>query len=234
MLAPNRPVNLAFEFHPLFTELQDDGLRFRNAIVWHFGHGMHNSRRFSGRYETILWYTKGDEYTFNLNAVRVPQKYPGKTYYKGEKKGQPSGNPLGKNPGDVWTDIPNVKANHIEKAIEHPCQFPIALARRLVLALTDPTDLVIDPFAGVGTTLAAAALTRRRSAGCDLLSEFVTIARSRVKLAARGKLAFRAEKPVHQPDKGSKLVRIPDSFWNDQDGDFRSAVQSLGYQRDEP
>ncbi len=65
MLAPNRPVNLAFEFHPLFTELQDDGLRFRNAIVWHFGHGMHNSRRFSGRYETILWYTKGDEYTFN-------------------------------------------------------------------------------------------------------------------------------------------------------------------------
>ena len=49
-----------------------------------------------------MWYSKSDSYTFNLDDVRVPAKYPGKTYYKGEKKGQISGNPKGKNPSDIW------------------------------------------------------------------------------------------------------------------------------------
>jgi len=86
-------------FYPLFKEL---GMRLRNRIVWHFDHGLHASNRFSGRYEVLLWFTKGEEYTFNLDAVRVPAKYPGKLHYKGDKAGQPSGNPLGKNPSDSW------------------------------------------------------------------------------------------------------------------------------------
>lgn len=73
------------------------GLKLRNRIIWHFGHGLHASKRFSGRYETILWFTKTDNYIFNLDAVRVPAKYPGKLYFKGPNKGKPSGNPLGKN-----------------------------------------------------------------------------------------------------------------------------------------
>jgi len=99
---------------PIFSKLN---LQLRNRIVWHFGHGFHASNRFSGRYEVILWFTKTDDYVFNLDPVRVPQKYPQKKYYKGPKKGQLSGNPLGKNPSDVW-NIPNVKSNHIEKT-EH-------------------------------------------------------------------------------------------------------------------
>ena len=106
----------------------------RNRIVWHFEHGLHCSRRLSGRYETIMWFTKGDDYVFELDPIRVPQKYPGKKYFKGPKAGQYSCNPLGKNPGDVWT-IPNVKSNHVEKT-GHPCQFPVELIERLVLALT--------------------------------------------------------------------------------------------------
>ena len=78
------------------------GLRLRNRIIWHFEHGLHCSRRFSGRYETILWLTKSDEYTFNLDPVRVPQKYPGKKAFKGPKIGQYTCNPLGKNPGDLF------------------------------------------------------------------------------------------------------------------------------------
>jgi adenine-specific DNA-methyltransferase len=61
-------------------------LLLRNRIIWTFGHGAHASRRFSGRHETILWFTKGHNYQFNLDAVRIPQKYPGKRHYKGPKK----------------------------------------------------------------------------------------------------------------------------------------------------
>jgi adenine-specific DNA-methyltransferase len=78
-------------YYDIFKKL---GLRLRNRIVWHFGHGLHASKRFSGRYETILWFTKSEDYVFNLDAIRVPSKYPGKRHYKGPKKGQLSGNPL--------------------------------------------------------------------------------------------------------------------------------------------
>ncbi|MEY4767711.1 MAG: hypothetical protein RL637_350, partial [Pseudomonadota bacterium] len=87
-------------FYPLFKSI---GMQLRNRIVWHFGHGLHASNRFSGRYEVLLWFTKSKDYTFNLDAVRVPSKYPGKLHFKGKKIGQPSGNPLGKNPSDYWT-----------------------------------------------------------------------------------------------------------------------------------
>ena len=118
--------------YPLFTDLN---LVMRNRIIWHFEHGLHCSKRFSGRYETIIWFTKKrKDFVFNLDTVRVPQKYPAKKYFKGPKAGQYSCNPLGKNPGDIW-DIPNVKNNHIEKT-DHPCQFPVGLIERLVLSMT--------------------------------------------------------------------------------------------------
>ena len=93
----------------------------KNRIVWHFEHGLHLKHKFSGRYETILWFVKTDKYIFDLDKVRVPQKYPGKVGYKGKNKGKYSGNIKGKNPSDVWI-IPNVKSFHKEKTI-HPCQF---------------------------------------------------------------------------------------------------------------
>jgi adenine-specific DNA-methyltransferase len=61
-------------------------LKLRNRIVWTFGHGLHATERFTGRHETVLWFTKGDNYFFNLDAVRVPQRYPGKKAYKGLQK----------------------------------------------------------------------------------------------------------------------------------------------------
>lgn len=79
------------------------GLVLRNRIIWHFGHGLHNRRRFSGRYETILWFTRDTkDYYFDLDAVRIPQKYPGKRAFRGLNAGKYSGNPNGKNPSDVW------------------------------------------------------------------------------------------------------------------------------------
>ncbi|MCS7283294.1 MAG: site-specific DNA-methyltransferase [Anaerolineae bacterium] len=181
--------------YPVFASF---GLRLRNRIVWHYGHGLHATRRFSGRYEVILWFTKSDEYTFNLDAVRVPQKYPQKRYFKGPKKGQLSGHPLGKNPGDVW-EIPNVKANHVEKTI-HPCQFPVELVERLVLALTDEGDWVLDPFIGVGTTAIAALMHRRKAIGAEIVPEYVAVARERIALAEKGQLRIRPMyRPIYDP-----------------------------------
>lgn len=84
--------------YPIFKGL---GLKLRNRIIWQFWHGLHCSKRLSGRYETILWFTKSDDYVFNLDAIRIPSKYPNKKHFKGPNTGKYSGNPLGKNPSDV-------------------------------------------------------------------------------------------------------------------------------------
>jgi adenine-specific DNA-methyltransferase len=188
-------VPLDILLYPIF---QKHNLKLRNRIIWQFGHGLHASKRFSGRYETILWFTKTDNYIFNLDPVRIPQKYPQKKYFKGPKIGEFSCNPMGKNPSDIW-DIPNVKNNHVEKTI-HPCQFPIELVERLVLALTNENDLVFDPFLGVGSTSAAAVKNNRRGMGCEIVKEYYDIAVERTKLAMDGKLKTRPiNKPIYDP-----------------------------------
>jgi len=182
----------------LYHVFKDHGLQLRNRIVWHFEHGLHSSKRLSGRYETILWFTKGDEYTFNLDAVRVPSKYPKKKYYKGPKAGQLSCNPLGKNPGDVWV-IPNVKNNHVEKT-EHPCQFPVEMIERLVLMLTNAGESVLDPYMGVGSSVIAALKNGRRGFGCDNVKSYVEIAWERVHALRQGMLRTRPiDRPVYDP-----------------------------------
>lgn len=182
---------------PVFRQL---GLKLRNRIVWHFGHGLHSSRRLSGRYETINWWTKGDEYTWNLDAIRVPSKYPGKRHFKGPNAGKLSGNPKGKNPSDVW-EFPNVKANHPEKTI-HPCQFPVELVERLVLSMTDQGDDVLDPYMGVGSSVIAALMHGRSAYGCDIVPEYVDIARERVRQLYAGTLRTRPMgKPIYDPNR---------------------------------
>ncbi|MFC1925077.1 DNA-methyltransferase [Chloroflexota bacterium] len=192
--------------YPIFTGL---GLKMRNRIIWHFEHGLHCSVRFSGRYETIMWFTKSKDYTFNLDPVRVPQKYPGKKHFKGPKSGQYSCNPLGKNPGDIWT-IPNVKSNHIEKT-KHPCQFPVELIERLVLSMTNEDDWVFDPFLGTGTSLIAAIRHDRRAAGAEILQEYLDITHNRITQQLKGTLRTRPmSRPIYDPkDTGNKLIISP-------------------------
>lgn len=196
----------------IYTIGKKYGLKLHNRIIWHFGHGLHCSKRFSGRHETIVWFTKGINYIFNLDPVRVPQKYPGKrNYKKNNKYGQLSGNPLGKNPSDVW-EIPNVKSNHPEKT-EHPCQFPIELIERLVLSMTNPGDVVLDPYVGVGSALCAAVIHDRKGYGSDTMKEYLDIAEERVRAAAEGTLNRRMmNTPVYQPTKSNKLSNPPEEW----------------------
>ena len=184
----------------LYPVFRAEGLKLRNRIIWHFEHGLHCSKRLSGRYETINWWTKGDDYTWNLDPIRVPSKYPGKRYFKGPNVGKLSGNPKGKNPSDVWT-FPNVKNNHVEKTI-HPCQFPVELVERLVLSMTDVEDVVFDPYMGVGSSVIAAIMHGRIAYGCDIVPEYVDIARDRVRQLRAGILRTRPMgKPVYDPTK---------------------------------
>lgn len=182
----------------------------RNRIIWTFGHGLNDVHRLCGRHETILWYTKGEKYTFNLDSIRIPQKYPGKTYSSGPRKGQFSGNPKGKNPSDVW-DIPNVKSKHVEKTI-HPCQFPISIPQRLILAFSNPNDIVVDPFLGSGTTAAASALLNRRFIGAEKVDKYVEVSEERIIDALFGNLKYREDKPVMEPNPNSKVAKKPEDF----------------------
>ncbi len=211
-------------FYMIFKEL---GLKLRNRIIWHFGHGLHCKNRFSGRYETMLWFTKTDDYVFNLDPVRIPAKYPGKKYYKGAKAGQISGNRLGKNPEDVWEaniskliddwdamywDIPNVKANHPEK-VDHPCQFPIELVERCVLALTNEEGIVYDPFAGVGSSILAALMNNRIGYGTELEKKYIKIGKERIKKLQNDELVTRPiAQEIYKPSAKDKIAQIPEEW----------------------
>jgi len=182
--------------YPIFKK---HGFKLRNRVVWTFGHGMHAKKKFSGRHETVMIFSKaGASGYFDLDSVRVPQKYPEKRSYKGPNKGSLSGNPMGKNPGDVW-DIPNVKAHHVEKTL-HDCQFPIALAQRLIRSLSPLSGLVFDPYAGVASTNCAAALEGRRSLGTELDTKFFKVGLERLYSAIDGSIPYRPlDKPIAAP-----------------------------------
>lgn len=214
-------VPLDIFYHELFKK---QGLILRNRIIWHFEHGLHASERFSGRYETIMWYSKSNDYTFNLDPVRIKQKYPGKTYYKGIKKGQFSGNPKGKNPSDIWKflqtewenevwNVPNVKANHKEKTI-HPCQYPVELVERCVLALSNENDWILDPYAGVGSTIIASLKNSRNSIGIEKYKKYVDVGKSRIVNFKNNSIRLRKlGTPVFVPNSSMSVAKTPDHFY---------------------
>ncbi|MEH2347144.1 MAG: site-specific DNA-methyltransferase [Nostoc sp.] len=156
-------IPLDIRFFPI---LESCGLIPRNRIIWARQHGLHAQKKFSCRHETILWFTKTDDYIFNLDAIRVPQKYQNKKHYRGERKGELSCNPDGKNPGDIWL-FRNVKHNHEEQTI-HPCQFPEDLVARIVLATTLKDGLVFDPYMGTGTVATVAKDYGRHFMGTEI------------------------------------------------------------------
>jgi adenine-specific DNA-methyltransferase len=208
-VASNATYPLDFAVFEIMKDIPE--ITLRNRVIWSFSHGLHGTKRFSGRHETILWFVKGRNAKFNLDAVRIPQKYPGKRSYKGPNKGNLSGNPLGKNPGDVW-DIPNVKGNHVEKT-EHPCQFPVALVQRLIRATTAADDLVLDPFAGSGSTGVAAAMEGRRFIGAEIEEKYAKVGAQRVIAASRGHALVRPlDQPIYEPSKNSAVARRPEHF----------------------
>lgn len=149
-------------------------------VVWQYGAGVHSKKAFSPRNEKWLWYVKNPQsYTFNLDAVRDPDvKYPLQ-----KKNGKLKCNPLGKNPGDVWS-IPKVTSGTGRASKErtsHPAQFPLAVIERIILACSRPDSLILDPFAGSGSTLVAANKLGRRSLGFEIRPDYVELGLERLK-----------------------------------------------------
>jgi len=111
----------------------------------------------------------------------------------------------------LW-DIPNVKSNHPEKT-EHPCQFPVELVERCVLAMTNPDDTVFDPYGGVGTSILGALRQGRRAVASEQDPDYCRIARERIDEWKAGSLKVRPlGKPVHQPSGREKVSQVPDEW----------------------
>lgn len=147
--------------------LMEKRLLFNGWITWHYTQGMGRMKGFSPRHDDILYFVKGQEYTFNLDAVRIPQKY----YRK-------RNNMTGANPGDVWT------FSHVHycsrERLPHPTQKPEALLARIISASSNEGDTVLDPFVGSGTTCKVADNLERRWLGIEINPEFVELARQRM------------------------------------------------------
>ena len=162
----------------IYPILLDLNLFLQNRIIWAKNHGVHARKKFSCRHETILWFSKGKSPLFNLDDIRVPQKYANKKHYSGKNKGKLSCNPKGKNPGDVWA-FANVKHNNQEQTI-HPCQFPEGLVARIVLACSNKGDVVLDPYMGAGTVAVVVQDLDRNFLGSEADKGYLDVANHRL------------------------------------------------------
>jgi site-specific DNA-methyltransferase (adenine-specific) len=152
----------------IFAMLEDHfGLNFNSWITWHYTQGMGRKLGFSPRHEDLLYFTKTDQFTFNLDDVRVPQKYF-----------RTRNNMAGANPGDVW-QFSHVHYCSAERE-EHPTQKPEALMERMILASSNEGELVLDPFLGSGTTCRVASILKRKWIGIDLNPAYIAMSERRM------------------------------------------------------
>jgi len=125
-------------------------LRFTNLVIWYYKNGMSAHRFFANRHEEAIWLSKTKNYIFDLDSVRVPYDEKTKKLYKRDKRLNPESVEKGKNPTNVW-EIGRLNGNSVER-VGHPTQKPLELIRRFVKGLSYPGSLVLDFFAGSGTT----------------------------------------------------------------------------------
>ncbi|MCB1193183.1 MAG: site-specific DNA-methyltransferase [Leptospiraceae bacterium] len=125
-------------------------LRFVNLIIWYYKNGMSAHRFFANRHEEVIWLSKTNKYFFDLDSVRIPFNEKTKELYKRDKRLNPESIDKGKNPTNVW-EIGRLNGNSVER-VGHPTQKPLELIRRFVRGLSFPSSLVLDFFAGSGTT----------------------------------------------------------------------------------
>jgi site-specific DNA-methyltransferase (adenine-specific) len=166
------------------------GLTMRNWIVWHYTFGVHCTKKFTRSHAHLFYYVVNPKrFTFNADAVRVPSARQS-TY--ADKRA----NPRGRVPDDTWVLRPQEDerlfpptsdtwyvsrvCGTFKERTGHPCQMPEAVLERIVRASSAPGDLVLDPFAGSGTTLAVAKRLGRHYLGIELSDEYAEQVRRRL------------------------------------------------------
>jgi site-specific DNA-methyltransferase (adenine-specific) len=172
--------------------LKGMGFSWRNTIPWHYTFGPCQRQKFTRSYTPLLYFVVNPgQFTFNAAAVRVPSA---RQLVYGDRRA----NAGGKVPDDVWFvrpqhaeaegffdpagDVWHVRreAGTFRDRVDHPCQMPVAVLDRIIRATTNPGDLVVDPFAGTGTTLVAARQLGRRYLGIELCEATAELARQRL------------------------------------------------------
>jgi len=165
--------------------------RFQNEVIWYYRGGGVSPDRWARRHDTIFFYSKGKDWTFNVDPVRTAysesvmespasrydKSYRGDRVYSGYRP-----NPLGKHPDDVWPIQPLMPSDKTER-LGYPTQKPETLLERIILASSDPGDLVLDPFCGCGTTIAVAERLKREWIGIDISPTAVGLMKRRVEKA---------------------------------------------------
>jgi site-specific DNA-methyltransferase (adenine-specific) len=168
------------------------GLTMRNWIVWHYTFGVNCSKKFNRSHAHILYYVCDPrQCTFNSNEVRVPSARM--TTYADRRA-----NPVGKLPDDTWVLRPQESGEHFQpdsdtwfvsrvcgtfkERVSHPCQMPEAVLERIIRVATGPDDVVLDPFAGSGTTLAVAKKLGRKYIGVELSEQYADGVRKRLQM----------------------------------------------------
>ena len=177
LLKPNGTIYVFMGFRfisYLYNILDRDlGMFFNGWIIWHYTQGVGRTKGFSPRHDDILMFTKSSDYIFNLDDVRIPQKY-----YRERN------NMRGANPGDVW------EFSHVhycnENRQNHPTQKPEGLIERMVLASSHPNAVVLDPFSGSGTTLRVCQQLERQGIGIELNPDYVAMAQTRLQKPFNG------------------------------------------------
>ncbi|MBM3980544.1 MAG: site-specific DNA-methyltransferase [Planctomycetes bacterium] len=182
------------------------GLTMRNWIVWHYTFGVNCARKFNRSHAHILYYVRDPKAcTFNADPVRVPSARM--TTYADRRA-----NPVGKLPDDTWVLRPQASADHFKEdsdtwyvprvcgtfreRLGHPCQMPEAVLERIIRAATNEGDVVFDPFAGSGTTLAVAKKLNRKYLGVELSEQYADGVRKRLQM-----IEFAADEPARPARK---------------------------------
>lgn len=153
--------------------LNRTGMAYRNWIIWSYDWGGRSRRTFARKHEDLLVYSKGEEFLFNADAVRIPYKV------KVNVRRTAANNPMGKIPTDVWEQNNHTMSR--EYVNWHPTQKPLSLLERLVRAYTEPGETVLDCFSGSGSTAIAAARCGRGFVGCEVDGDYHSRSLLRVK-----------------------------------------------------
>ena len=157
----------------IFNMLEKNKFIFNSWITWHYTQGLGKKKGFSPRHDDILMFTKTKKFKFNLDAIRIPQKY-----YRSRN------NMKGSNPGDVWR-FSHVHYSNPNRQ-DHPTQKPEGVIERMILTSSNEGDIVVDPFSGSGTTLRVAQQLNRNAIGFEITKKYVEQTKARLKKSFEG------------------------------------------------
>lgn len=154
----------------------------QNTCIWYYENAMaRQSRNWQFQYDPIAYFTKSEDFTFNIDSVREPYKSQDRLKHPIKKDGKTwIPNPLGRKCGNVW-DIPALcGANYADERTIHPTQKPKRLIEKIVRASSSEGDTVLDPFLGSGTTLVVCASLHRNAIGFEINPKYESVIISRL------------------------------------------------------